>query len=66
MFGDYYTNTSSRARRSTNMLGNNRNLFVRGGPEKEPRRGPDDAARGRDASITSGRPLRLGEGTRLT
>ncbi|MBV9545687.1 MAG: ABC transporter permease subunit, partial [Chloroflexi bacterium] len=34
MFGDYYTNDLISASPRTNMLGNEINLFVQGGPEK--------------------------------
>jgi spermidine/putrescine transport system permease protein len=34
MFGDYYTNDLISASPNTNMLGNQINLFVQGGPEK--------------------------------
>ena len=34
MFGDYYTNDLISASPQTNMLGNEINLFVQGGPQK--------------------------------
>ena len=34
MFGDYYTNDLISASPRTNMLGNEINLFVQGGPQK--------------------------------
>jgi spermidine/putrescine transport system permease protein len=34
MFGDYYTNDLISASPHTNMLGNEINLFIQGGPQK--------------------------------
>ena len=33
MFGDYYTTTSSPARRRTSMIGNQIDLYFHGGPQ---------------------------------
>ncbi len=46
MFGDYYTNDLISASPRTNMLGNEINLFIQGGPAEEPRGLAGDRADG--------------------